>query len=386
MKGLVLSADWDPKPAYPLSDWERRTGKAITGNAVWRHPQLEVKEAPDPEIGPDQVLIRVKACGVCGSDMHFYETDEQGYVLYPGLTKFPAILGHEFSGQVVEVGAQVEDVRVGDMVTAEEMIWCGHCRPCRDGYPNHCTNLEEIGFTIDGAFAEYIAIGCKYCWPLNDLMEVCGGDEDAVYEMGATVEPSSVAYNCVFERAGGFRPGATVVIYGQGPIGLTAAAECKAAGAAKVIAFEVSGPRREISRRMGADVVHDPTAVDPYEVVMDLTHGRGADLQVEAAGAPDKTIPHMERCLAINGKIAQVGRAATRVPMYLETLQVRRGQVFGSQGHSGHGIFPSVISMMAAGLIDTRKMITARYTLDRVVEAIAQSTARTDAKIMVKVE
>ena len=295
MKGLVLSAQWDPRPDYPLSDWEKETGKAVTGSAVWRNPSLEVKETADPQIAPDQVLLRIKACGVCGSDMHFYETDEKNYILYPGLTKFPSILGHEFAGQVVKVGDAVEDLAVGDMVTAEEMIWCGHCRPCRDGYPNHCTNLEELGFTINGAFAEQIAVGAKYCWKLNDLMDVCGGDEDAVYEMGATVEPSSVAYNCVFERAGGFRPGATVVIYGQGPIGLTAAAECKAAGAAKLIAFEISSPRREVSARMGADYVYDPTAVDPYQVVMDLTHGRGAELQVEAAGAPDKTIPVMER-------------------------------------------------------------------------------------------
>jgi hypothetical protein len=385
MKALVLSADWDPKPGYDLSDWEQETGKAITGNAVWRNPRLEVQEVPAPEIGPDQVLLEIKACGVCGSDMHFYETDADQYILYPGLTKFPSILGHEFSGRVVEVGAAVADLAVGDMVTAEEMIWCGHCRPCRDGYPNHCTNLEELGFTIDGAFAEYIAVGAKYCWKLNDLLEACGGDETQVYEMGATVEPSSVAYNCVFERAGGFRPGATVVIYGQGPIGLTAAAECKAAGAAKVVAFEISGPRREVAGRMGADYVYHPLEVDPVEVVMDLTGGRGADLQVEAAGAPDKTIPLMEACIAINGKIAQVGRAATRVPMYLEQLQVRRGQVFGSQGHSGHGIFSSVINMMAAGLIDTRNMITARYPLDQVVDAIAQSTARTDAKIMVTI-
>lgn len=384
MKGLVLSAEWAPRPTYTVSEWEKKTGKVVTGNAVWRHPRLELKDVPIPKIAPDQVLIRVKACGVCGSDLHFYETDADGYILYPGLTKFPCILGHEFSGQIVEVGSQVQDFEVGDMVTAEEMIWCGYCRPCRDGFPNHCTNLEEIGFTINGAFAEYIAIGAKYCWKLNDLMEVCGGDEDAVYEMGATVEPSSVAYNCVFVRAGGFRPGATVVIYGMGPIGLTAAAECKASGAAKLIAFEVSPTRREIARSMGADYVYNPLEVNPVEVVMDLTHGRGADLQVEAAGAPDKTIPLMEQCLAINGKIAQVGRAATRVPMYLEMLQVRRGQVFGSQGHSGDGIFPSVISMMAAGLIDTRKMITARYPLDEVVKAIAKGTERKDAKIMVK--
>ncbi len=385
MKGLVLSAEWDPKPTYTVSDWEKETGKAITGNAVWRNPSLEVRDVPMPQIAPDQVLLQIKACGVCGSDMHFYETDDQNYILYPGLTKFPSILGHEFSGEVIEVGSAVQDLVVGDRVTAEEMIWCGHCRPCRDGYPNHCTNLEEIGFTIDGAFAEYIAIGAKYCWKLNDLVDVCGGDEDKVYEMGATVEPASVAYNCVFERAGGFRPGATVVIYGQGPIGLTAAAECKAAGAARVIAFEISDARREVSKRMGADHVYNPLETDPVEVVLDLTHGHGAELQVEAAGAPDKIIPLMEQCVAINGKIAQVGRAATRVPMYLETLQVRRGQVFGSQGHSGHGIFPSVINMMAAGLIDTSKMITARYTLDNVVEAIAKSTERRDAKIVVKI-
>ena len=385
MKGLVLSAEWDPKPTYTVSEWEKETGKVITGNAVWRNPHLEVQDVPVPQIAPDQVLLKIKACGVCGSDMHFYETDDQNYILYPGLTKFPSILGHEFSGQVVEVGSDVEDLVVGDRVTAEEMIWCGHCRPCRDGYPNHCTNLEEIGFTINGAFAEYIAVGAKYCWKLNDLVGVCGGDEDKVYEMGATVEPASVAYNCVFERAGGFRPGSTVIIYGQGPIGLTAAAECKAAGAARVIAFEISDARREVSKRMGADYVYNPLETDPVEIVMDLTHGYGAEMQVEAAGAPDKIIPLMEQCVAINGKIAQVGRAATRVPMYLETLQVRRGQVFGSQGHSGHGIFPSVISMMAAGLIDTSKMITAHYTLDNVVEAIAKSTERRDAKIMVKI-
>ncbi len=385
MKGLVLSAEWDPKPDYAVSEWEKKTGKAVTGSAVWRYPKLEVKQVPMPQIAPDQVLIRIKACGVCGSDMHFYETDAQKYILYPGLTKFPAILGHEFSGEVVEVGSAVDDLQVGDMVTAEEMIWCGHCRPCRDGFPNHCANLEEIGFTIDGAFAEYIAIGAKYCWKLNDLMPICGNDKEALYEMGATVEPSSVAYNCVFIRAGGFLPGSTVVVYGQGPIGLTTTAECKASGAAKLIAFEVSAARREIAQAMGADYVYNPLEVDPVEVVMDLTHGRGADMQVEAAGAPNKTIPYMEKCIAINGKIAQVGRAATRVPMYLEVLQVRRGQVFGSQGHSGDAIFPNVIEMMASGLIDTRKMITARYTLDNVVQAIAKSTERQDAKIIVKI-
>ena len=383
MKGLVLSAKWEPREGYELSEFEKTTGKAIAGNAIWRHPELKVQEVEKPTIEPDQVLIQIKACGVCGSDMHFYETDDQDYILYPGLTKFPTILGHEFSGQVVEVGSEVEDLEVGDMVTAEEMIWCGHCFPCRNGFPNHCTNLEEIGFTIPGAFAEYIAIGAKYCWKLNALMDRYG-DEDKVYEAGALVEPSSVAYNTVFERAGGFHPGAYVAVYGLGPIGLAVVAECKASGAAKVIGFELSANRLELAKKVGADYVFDSREVTPHEVVMDLTEGQGADLSVEAAGAPEVTVPEMEKSLAINGKIAQVGRAATRVPMYLETLQVRRGQVFGSQGHSGHAIFPSVIRLMASGLIDMTQIITARYDLDGAVDAIAKSVTREDGKIMVK--
>jgi len=383
MKALTLNAQWDPKPECHLTDWEQETGKAISGCLVWRHPELLVADIPMPTVGPDQVLIKVKACGVCGSDIHFHETDEDGYILYPGLTKFPTVLGHEFSGEVVEVGSAVEDLVVGDMVTAEEMIWCGHCTPCRNGFPNHCTHLEEIGFTIPGAFAEYIAIGAKYCWKLNALMDRYG-DEDIAYEAGALCEPSSVAYNCVFERAGGFRPGAYVTIFGAGPIGLAAIAQCKASGAAKLISFELSPQRRELALQMGADYALDPSAVIPHEAVLELTEGDGADLLVEAAGVPHLVIPEMEKCLAINAKIAQVGRAASRVNMYLEMLQVRRAQLFGSQGHSGHAIFPSVIRMMASGLVDMMPIVTARYDLEGVVDAIIKSGDRTDGKIMVK--
>ena len=384
MKALVLEADWAPRPGYILSEFERRTRKVVTGSSVWQHPRLQVREVDNPTPGPTEVLVRVRACGVCGSDMHFYETDEEDYILYPGLTKFPTILGHEFSGQIVEIGSQVEDLKVGDMVTAEEMIWCGRCRPCRDGFPNHCLNLEEIGFTIPGAFAEYIAVGAKYCWKIDAITE-CFSDEDAAYEAGSTVEPASVSYNAIFERAGGFRPGAYVVIYGAGPIGLTAIALCKAAGAAMVIAFEISNERRELAGRMGADHTFDPRQVSPHEVVVDLTRGVGADFHIEAAGAPQLTLPEMEQSLAINGRIVQIGRAAQRVPIYLETFQVHRAQFFGSQGHSGHGNFPNVIRLIASGLINTREIVTARYSLDQAVDAIAQSTSRRDGKILVKV-
>ena len=137
MQALVLDAKWEPRPDYPLTEWEKKTGKAVTGSSVWRHPTLEVRPVPDPQPGPDDVLLRVKACGVCGSDIHFYERDKDDYILYPGLTKFPTTTGHEFSGEVVEVGKNVKSLKAGDMVTAEEMIWCGYCTPCRNGFPNH---------------------------------------------------------------------------------------------------------------------------------------------------------------------------------------------------------------------------------------------------------
>ncbi|MCG3211257.1 MAG: scyllo-inosose 3-dehydrogenase [Anaerolineae bacterium] len=382
MKGLVLDAAWEPKAGYKVSEWEKETGKAITGNSIWRHPKMQVQDVPDPAIKPDQILLEVKACGICGSDMHFYETDELGYMLYPGLTKFPSITGHELSGKVVEVGKEVTDLKVGDMVTVEEMIWCGHCVPCRNGYPNHCTNLEEIGFTIDGGFANYLAIGAKYAWKIDAIAERLGSEAKA-FEVAALTEPTCVSYNAMIERAGGFRPGHYVAIFGAGPIGLAAVGIAEAAGAGKIAVFEVSPERREIAKKLGADHVYDPRDVVPHEVLMELSKGEGFNFHVEAAGAPHLTVPEMIKSLAINAKMVQIGRAAQDVPMYLETMQVRRAQFFGAQGHSGHETFPNVIRMVAAGRLDLSPMVTARYELPKTVDAIAKSTLRKDGKIMV---
>jgi len=383
MKGLVLSATWDPRPDYQVSEWEKATGKAITGSSVWRNPELKVMDVPQPTIGPDDVLLKVKACGVCGSDLHMYETTPDGYMFYPGLTKFPVVLGHELSGQVVEVGRNVKSLKPGDMVTAEEMSWCGYCTPCRNGFPNQCSNLEEIGFTVNGAFADYLAINAKYCWKINALAERYGS-EDKAYEAGATVEPCCVAYNAVFIRAGGFKPGGIVAIFGAGPIGLHACALCRTSGASKVIMFEVSPQRREIARTMGADYVFDPQATPAHEVLRELSDGEGCDLLVEAAGVPLLTFPEMERSMAINGKIVSVARTPDRVPVYLEYFQTGHAQFFGSQGHSGNGCFPNVIRLMASGRIDPLPMITGRYDLDGVMNAIRESRERKHGKIMVK--
>ncbi|HEY3249106.1 MAG TPA: scyllo-inosose 3-dehydrogenase [bacterium] len=388
MKGLVLTAQWDPRPDYPVTETERETRKAVTGSNVWRRPGVAVADVAEPLLGPKDVLIRPRACGVCGSDVHFYETDRDGYMLYPGLTRFPVVIGHEFSGEIIEVGRDVTDLRIGDMVTCEEMIWCGECTPCRNSYPNQCERLEEIGFTIDGAQAEAIAIGAKYCWKINALGDRYGNAETA-YEAGALCEPTTVAYNAMFTRAEGFKPGGHVTVFGTGPIGFAAIALARAAGAAKIIAFEVAPLRQELARRVGADVVLNPVdlssrGTSPHEAILELTGGEGAAMHVEAAGAPTRTIPEMEASLAIGGKLVMIGRAAERAPVYLEHFQTHAAQIYGAQGHSGYGNFPSVIRLMAAGRIDLTPIITSRFTLDEGVQAIQKATKREDGKIMIR--
>ena len=397
MLALVLYADFVPRQGYKLSEAELKTHKIREGNKVWKNPRISLEERPIPQITkPDEVLIRVKAVGICGSDLHFVETDEDDYMIYPGLVRTPVVIGHEFSGIVEEVGSGVKNIKPGDMVTSEEMLWCGTCDACRYGYVNHCVRLNdpsdmefgELGFTHDGAMAEYVVVRERYVWKIDAIREAVGSDEKA-FEAGSLVEPTSVSYHAMFNRAGGFKPGAYVVVWGAGPIGLAAIALAKAAGAGKVIAFEISPIRKELAKVMGADYVFDPMelekkGVEPWERIMDVTGGEGADMHVEAAGAPHVIVPQMLKSLAVGAKIVQIGRAPKEVPMYLEILQVRRVQVFGSQGHSGWGTFKNVIRLMASGKIDMTKIITSRFKLSKALEAFERGHKRIDGKITIK--
>lgn len=388
MLASLLEATWKPRTGFAVDKRDEVRRRATSGSRIWFNPNLRLTEIDSPRVGSKELLIKVKACGICGSDVHMFEMDADGYMLYPGLTRLPVVIGHEFSGEVIQVGGDVADFKAGDMVTAEEMWWCGECNPCRTGYLNQCQNLEEVGFTVNGGFAEQIAVHQKYCWKINDLLSVYGIEEKA-YEAGSLTEPTAVAYNALFIRAGGFKPGANVVVYGAGPIGLASIALAKAAGAEKVICFDVSDPRIRIAKLVGADSVFNSAelaknGIHAYEKVMEITNGLGADLHVEAAGAPDKTLPEMEKSLAIGGKIAVIGRADIRVPIYMESFQVRASQIFGSQGHSGSGVFPGVIRLFASGKIDMTRIITRRYVLPDFMDAIKQASKRVDSKITVK--
>lgn len=381
MKALTLTADWEPRADYALSEAERQTRKIRNGCMVWKNPRISVGDSPDPTPKDDEVIIEVAAVGICGSDMHMYEAGADGYMLYPGLTRFPNILGHEFAGRVVEVGRNVRDLRVGELVAVEEIQWCGECVSCRRGFVNHCDNLEELGFTTPGAMAQYIPVRARYCWKLDELVDRLGDEREALV-MGAMVEPTGVSYQAMFNRLHTWQPGAYVVVFGAGPIGLAAEALAVAAGASQVIVFDTSPSRREIASRLGATQVLDPVGLDLNETLLDLTYGRGVDFVVEAAGAPEHTLTPLTRALAVNGTITVIGLAGRPVPLSLVHYQQRGVQLAGSLGHAGHGTFMNVIRMMASGRLDMRPMVSARMTLDDAPSAFKRLESRQDAKII----
>lgn len=389
MKGVTLLADWDPKPEFKLGAKDVEGKQTYLGSKVWRNPRIEILEYDVPEPGPEEVLIEVKACGICGSDVHMAQADEDGYIFYPGLTGFPAILGHEFSGIVVKAGEKAINKRTnkpfegGEPVTAEEMLWCGQCKPCADGYPNHCERLNELGFNVNGAFTKYVVVPSKVVWSLEPLKKLYSGTD--LFLAGSLTEPTSVAYNAVVERGGGIRPGDNVVICGGGPIGIAACAIMKRMGAARVIISEPVKERAELGKKMGADYAINPVEEDFTQRVLELTDGMGADLYLEATGLPTRVYPGIEQAIwegrTLNSTVVVVARADAKMPVTGEVLQVRRARIVGSQGHSGHGTFPRVIESMASGM-DMTPMITKKITLEEVPDnIIGLRTNRTDCKI-----
>jgi threonine dehydrogenase-like Zn-dependent dehydrogenase len=390
MRGVTLHATWDPKPGFKLGSKDIDKVQTYLGSQVWRDPYISIDEHDIPEPGPGQVLIKVKACGICGSDVHMAQAQEDGYIYYPGLTGFPCILGHEFSGVVVKGGPGAIDkvtnkpFKGGELVCAEEMLWCGSCKPCADGWPNHCERLDEIGFNVNGAFCEYIVLPDRCLWSLEPLRKIYK-DESDIFLAGSLVEPCCVAYNAVIERGGGVRPGDNAVICGAGPVGLAACRELKTMGGATVIVSEPQPERAALAMKMGADYVIDPTKVDFTSEVLRLTDGMGASLYLEATGLPTVVYPGIEQCIwegrTLNATVVVVARAEAKMPVTGEVLQVRRARIVGAQGHSGHGTFPRVIASMAAGM-DMLPIITKKITLDEVPEHIlALQTDRTNMKI-----
>src|SRR3954462_2122576 len=218
-----------------------------------------MKDVPGPKIRDDEVLIRVRRAGVCGTDVHIYEWDAWAQ----GRIRPPIVVGHEFAGEVTEVGKLVTDVREGDRVTAEGHIVDGRCPLCRTGNAHVCPYTKIIGVDRDGCFAEYIAMPATNVWHLDDNVS---------FEIGGIHDPMGNAFHTALTAS---IPGSTVLVTGCGPIGIFAVGICRAAGASRIIATDVNEKRLALARTMGANDAEHPQEAE--RVVKGATGGLGVD-------------------------------------------------------------------------------------------------------------
>jgi scyllo-inosose 3-dehydrogenase len=384
MKAVVLNAEWAPRDTAMICAEDAERHWAFNASTAYRNPSASFEDIDEPgEPGPDEVVLQVGACGICGSDVHMFETDEDKYLLLPYHLRAPVVIGHEFSGRIVAVGSSVRELRIGELVAVEEIQWCGHCRECRGGYWNQCRNIEDLGFTINGGFAEYVKVNARYCWSLESVAERYGSEETAL-EVGALTEPTSVAYEGMFTRAGGFKPGGAVAVFGAGPIGLASVALANAAGAAQVFCIDPLEGRRTLAGGLGATTTLHPLSTDVKDVIRTGTRGAGAAMVVEASGNFPAVMSTVEEVVGVGGKIVVIGMDARAAQLSFIRHQVKAVSTYGTVGHSGSWNFPNVIGLMGSGKIQMDRAITRRYPLAGLVEAVDETKARGEGKILVK--
>ncbi len=233
-------------------------------------PGVGLVEVEIPQIKPDEVLLKVEATAICGTDLHLYNWDE----FSQGRMKPPKTLGHEFAGEIVEVGKEVKAFKPGDYATADSHIACGTCAVCKIGLQHICQNLKIFGIDVDGSFAEYVAVPENSLWRLS---------RDIPSEIGAILEPLGCAVHATLIEP---VTGQSVVIFGDGPIGLFAAGVACVAGASKVSLVGMVPSRLQVARKMGADVVYNILEeTDIVGKLLEETHGLGVDVVVELSGA-----------------------------------------------------------------------------------------------------
>ena len=327
--------------------------------ALWyAKKDVRVEHIPEPVVTEGRVKVKVKWCGICGSDLHEYLA---GPIITPVGTPHPVsgnlapiVPGHEFSGQVVEVGKGVKKLKPGDRVVIELMIPCDTCPACLEGKYNLCSNLGLHGFYGCGAgFSEYVVFPERFVHKIPDTLS---------YEMGALVEPMAVAFHSI--RVGHFVTGQNAVVLGAGPIGL-ATIEClKASGAQSVIAVQIKSPRQEYALRAGAEVVLDPEEGDVIEEVQKLT-GTGADIAFETTGV-NAGYEMGLGVLKYEGTLVVTSIWEGNVSYNPNTMVFRQRKTVGTICYCND--FPAVIALMSDKRIKAEGYITKKIYLDEIVK------------------
>lgn len=318
---------------------------------------MELRDVPTPAYGPSDVLIRVHAAGVCGTDLHIWEWDAWA----SGRLKPPVTVGHEFAGEIAALGAEAAAeglLAVGDLVTAEGHIVCGHCLQCRNGHGHLCSRTRIIGVDRDGAFADYIAM------PASNIIKL-GGIPVAV---GAIMDPIGNAVHTVLE--GGELPGSTVFVLGCGPIGCFACGVAKAAGASLVIASDLNDMRLSLATKMGADVILNPGRDDVLARIKELTGGDGVDLVCEMSGHP---AGHGQAFAAarLGGRVNLLGTPSRTTEVDFARDVIFKGlTLYGVTGRKMYTTWQQMARFLRTGQLDPMPVVTHRFPLERIADAI----------------
>lgn len=317
--------------------------------------ELEEREIPQPKEG--EVLIKIGYVGICGSDVHYFETGAIGdFVVKP-----PFVLGHEAAGTVVALGEGVDSLKIGDRVAMEPGKTCGHCEFCRTGRYNLCPDVQFFATPpYDGVFQEYVAYDASMCFRLPDnvsLME------------GALIEPLAVGFHAA--NQGGAHIGQKAVVFGSGCIGLMCLLALKAEGVTEVYVVDVIDKRLEKAMELGAAGVINSSKEDAEERIMELAGGYGVDLAIDTAGA-DVTINQGIRMVKPGGTIVCVGYSRSGKVTLDMSVALNKEITFRTVFRYRH-IYPMAIAAVSSGLINLRNVVTDTFTLDEIQEAMVKS-------------
>jgi 2-desacetyl-2-hydroxyethyl bacteriochlorophyllide A dehydrogenase len=319
---------------------------------------LRLESVSIPPLGPEEVLVQVKACSLCGSDLHAYLGQ------LPRI-RFPRILGHEFAGVIAQKGRRVSGWQVGQRVCCSVDVTCETCEPCRQGRRNLCESLQTIGFERDGAYGEWVKVPQGNLHLLPDSLS---------FEEASMIQTLTIAYNAV-RRRGEVKVQDRVVIFGCGPIGLCALAVAKASGA-KVYMVDILDYRLDAARAMGAEETFHAARADVVKGILNLERGRGVDKVIEAAGGEQKaTLVQATQLVKRGGMVVVAGTFADDLaPVRINEIKSRELEVRGARGDGDD--FPACIDLVASGKIRLDQMISHRLKLEEVEQGLRMMLAK----------
>jgi len=305
-------------------------------------PGLWLEEMPEPEIGINDVLIRVHKTGICGTDLHIYKWDAWAQATIP----VPMIVGHEFVGEVVEVGSNVADFRRGDIVSAEGHVVCGRCRNCLAGRRHLCKDTKGIGVNRPGAFAEYISVPMTNVWHHQNGIDP---EVAAIFDPFGNAVHTALSFNVL---------GEDVLITGAGPIGIMAAAVVRHAGARYVVITDVNDYRLELAKKMGVDVALNVTHGNLRDVQQQLGMKEGFDVGLEMSGNAD-AFRQMIDNMCHGGKIAMLGIPSAPIAIDWNKIVFNMITIKGIYGREMYETWYKMTVMLQSGL-DIKPVITHR--------------------------